>query len=192
MAMNKATQTAILTLLRSQLGTWPEDVNSNEWMDEHTVRRLANRQPHFLDLVNRVRQMGELFVGMANGPFLLIMKADDPQRFIEYAEQYPTHHIRISFEAVPGAFENESKVEVQTQIRPAEQPESYTLSFGLPRVLEDQLLFDERRGIRLAPGIKQRFLSEITVYRRVGNRDAIYRLTYSPEGVREMRRDFRR
>jgi len=64
--------------------------------------------------------------------------------------------------------------------------EAYSLSFGLPRVIREYILFDETRGIRLAPGLKRAFFSDITVYRRVADRDLLYRLTYEPQAIRRL------
>jgi hypothetical protein len=84
-------------------------------------------------------------------------------------------------------FEQSRTGEIQGKVRPVQEPGTYTLSFGLPKVLEDHILFDEYRGVRLAPDIKHRFLSEITVYRRHEERDVLYRLTYDPEAERQRR-----
>jgi hypothetical protein len=50
-------------------------------------------------LLDRVRAIGALFVGMANGPFLLVLRASDPQRFIVYADKHPTHNVHITLDA---------------------------------------------------------------------------------------------
>ena len=137
-------------------------------------------------LLDRVRAIGELFVGMANGPFLLVLRASDPQRFIEYADQRPAHNVHITFDANVNPNIGDRNAGVQATIRAAEKPEAYSLSFGLPRILREYLLFDETRGIRLAPGLKRRFFSDITVYRRIAGRDVLYRLTYEPQALRRL------
>ena len=103
-----------------------------------------------------------------------------PSRFIQFANQHPTHDVRFAFEQSPTG-------EVQGTISPLSEPEAYRLSFGLPQILEEDILFDENRGVRLARDIKRRFLSDITVYRRDGERDILYRLTYDPEAARHVR-----
>jgi hypothetical protein len=172
------TQRTALTAIRERLGTWPEAVSSEPWKDEARIAPLHTVNEQFEALMQRVRAFGELFVGMANGPFLLVLKASEPDRFIVYADIQPTHEIRFTFEQSPTG-------ETQGKIRPQADPAAYTLSFGLPRILEDHILLDENRGVRLAPEIKRKFLSEITVYRRAGNRDFLYRLTYDPKVGRQ-------
>ena len=184
--MKALAQRTLLTLLRQQLETWPEGAGSTEkWIDAETARRFGERNNQISPLISRIRTFGELFVGMANGPFLLIMKADEPARFLRFAEENPTHDVFINIETAPSRTDPRAS-RYQTVVRPASQPEAYRLTFGLPKVLEDQILFDENRGIRLAPGVKRRFLSEITVYRRAGERDVIYRLVYTPHGARQL------
>jgi hypothetical protein len=177
--VRRRSQKTILTLLRQRLETWPAEVPLGEWLDEDAAARL-NKTSELERFVRRVRQFGELFVGMANGPFLLVMRADNPEAFLRYSDRHPTHDVQIYLqERVAG--------QIQTIVQPTDQPAAYELSFGLPRLLEDHVLFDERRGVRLASGVKRRFFSEITVYRRVGGRDVLYRLTYNPETSRRLR-----
>lgn len=183
--MNKRTQRGIRDYLRQQLGTWPEDVALEDRLDRETMERIRNDQT-VTDLLQRIRRMGELFVGMANGPFLLAMKANDPQQFINYADLQPTHNVHIVFDRRLNPDLANTNVGVQVSVRPAEDPEAYTLWFGLPNLLREYLLADENRGIRLAPGIKRRFFSEITIYRRVDDRDRLYRLTYEPQALRAL------
>jgi len=179
--MKAKAQRTLLTLLRQQFETWPEDaVSADKWIDPEMANQLRQRVDRISPLIGRVRAFGELFVGMANGPFLLIMKADEPARFLEFADENPTHEVFITFESAASQ-PDQRESRYQTIVRPALQPEAYRLTFGLPKILEDQILLDENRGIRLAPGVKKRFLSEITVYRRAGERDVIYRLVYTPQ-----------
>lgn len=178
--MNIKTRRTLLTTLRTSLGTWPGEIGHEEWVDHQALERLHQEERRFQELLKQVRQLGELFVGMANGPFLLVLKASDADAFKAYAAEHPTHDIRITFDDEEGGH-------IQGRIRPLHAPDAYTLSFGIPRIIQEYVLFDENRGIRLARGIKQRFFSEITVYRREGDRDTLYRLTYNPETVRRYR-----
>jgi hypothetical protein len=183
--MNRWTQRALLTLVRERLGTWPHEVPSDGWTDKQLMDLLEPVDRRVETLLQRIRDLGELFVGMANGPFLLVLRASDPSKFIQYANERPTHQVRFAFEQTQAG-------EIQGTISPLDEPEAYRLSFGLPSVLADHILFDENRGVRLAPEIKRRFLSEITVYRRHGERDVLYRLTYDPEVGRQARQITRR
>jgi hypothetical protein len=91
--MNRRTQRTLLTAVRERLGTWPADVSSSEWQDPRAMARLQRAEQQFEELLGRIRAFGELFVGMANGPFLLVLKASKPEQFIEFANRNPTHHV---------------------------------------------------------------------------------------------------
>jgi hypothetical protein len=184
--MKAKTQRTVLTLLRQKLGTWPEELPAEEWVDQRVIRRTEQRNAQIDRLMAKVRAFGELFVGMANGPFLLIMKADDPGRFVRFANETPTHQVFLDIEHVPMTepvehAEQRERFTYQAVIRPAQNPDAYRLVFGLPEALEELVFQDDNRGLRLAPGVKQQFLSEITVYRRVDERDVVYRLVYTPQ-----------
>lgn len=184
--MRLRAQRALRAYLRRELATWPPDVPVEEWMEDEMVAPAARHADRLTALLERLRAMGELFVGMANGPFLLVLRASEPERFIAYADEHPTHNVHITFDAAQNLDVRDQNLGVQASLRPAGDPEAYTLFFGLPRVLREYLLFDEDRGIRLAPGLKRKFFSEITVYRRVDNRDVLYRLTYEPQAIRRL------
>jgi hypothetical protein len=184
--MKLTTQRILRAYLRHELGTWPEGVPLEEWIDRDAIAPALQDNRNIAGLLERVRAIGELFVGMANGPFLLVMRASDPQQFIRYADEHPTHNVHIAFDAQTNPNVGDRNVGVQATVRPADAPEAYSLSFGLPRVLREYILFDETRGIRLAPGLKRTFFSDITVYRRVADRDLLYRLTYEPQAIRRL------
>lgn len=184
--MRLRTQRVLRAYLRHELGTWPEEVPLEEWIDRDEIAPAAQHKEHLEGLLNRVRAIGELFVGMANGPFLLVLRASDPQQFIAYADQHPTHNVHITFDAEVNPNIGQRNADVQATIRAVDSPEAYRLTFGLPRALREYVLFDERRGIRLQPGLKRKFFSNITVYRRAENRDVLYRLNYEPQAIRHL------
>jgi len=105
---------------------------------------------------------------------------------LEDADRYPMHNVHLIFEAALNPDIRDRNMGVQATIRPANDPDAYSLFFGLPRILREYLLFDEARGIHLPPGLKRRFFSEITVYRGVEDRDLLYRLTYEPQAIRRL------
>ena len=187
--MKLITQRILRAYLRQQLGTWPEGVPLDNWLLPEVIEPAEKIKVRLESLLSRVRDIGELFVGMANGPFLLVLRASDPQQFIAYADQHPTHNVHIKLEAPDIPNTNQTHVDIlantnmniQAIVRAVDQPQAYSLSFGLPRILREHILFDESRGIRLKFGLKRKFFSEITIYRRVDDRDLLYRLTYEPQ-----------
>ncbi len=58
------------------------------WSDEQLATITA---PTLLVLGDRA----ELLLGFPAAPFILALDADDPDRFIEYAEHHPTHAVRL-------------------------------------------------------------------------------------------------
>ena len=184
--MKLTTQRFLRAYLRHELGTWPEGVPIEGRINRDAIARAIQERKTLEGFLDRVRTIGELFVGMANGPFLLVLRASDPKQFIRYADEHPTHNVHITFEPAANPGIEHRHVDVQATVRAADEPGAYNLSFGLPRILREYILFDENRGIRLAPGLKQKFFSEITVYRRVDDRDLLYRLVYEPQSIRRL------
>lgn len=45
--------------------------------------------------IEAARATTELFIGMASGPYMLVFKADDPRRFLQYSSEHPTHPVQI-------------------------------------------------------------------------------------------------
>lgn len=171
---------AIRRHMRRKLETWPVQVPFRRANADADIENLLGDLGEFDRSLGRLTAFGEFFVGMVNGPFLLVLRADDPAAFVRFADAHPTHNITINW--VPSA-----RNDYQGVIRSAQVPEAYTLFFGLPSVLQDYILVDENRGVRLDPTLKRKFFSDITIYRRVQNRDTLYRLTYDPNAVRLLR-----
>jgi hypothetical protein len=63
---------------------------------------------------------------------------------------------------------------------PWEGPDAYRLSFSLPERIESWISENEERRVSRASDIKSDFLSEITIYRRLGDNMRIYQLRYEP------------
>lgn len=125
--------------------------------------------------VAAARETRELFIGMAAGPYMLILKADNPGRFLDYSIENPSHQVRIQWSPeVDGG---------QTwYIVPLER-NAYRLSFKLPERLADWIFASEdvRRAARTT---KELLLASITIYRRDGEQDHLIRLRYEPRAAR--------
>lgn len=117
----------------------------------------------------------ELFVGMANGPFMLLLKADDPQKFLEYAQNKPVHKISIRWSP---RVENGRR----WKIKPTQGPGTYELSFKLPKTLS-KWIFDveKEKVLSRAMNVKQQYFSNITIYRHIRDRDHLFRLIFDLE-----------
>jgi hypothetical protein len=157
--------------LRQRLGTLPEafigrDLSwgtSDQDQDPLTIA------------IDGAHQTGELFVGMAAGPYILMLKADNPERFLQFCLQQPTHHVAIHW----SRREDGGRTWF---IQPAEHPETYRLSFKLPDELVSWI-FDSESVRRRALVAKEQFFSSISIYRHVEGRDSLIRLQYRAENT---------
>lgn len=169
--------------IRRRLGTWPEDVPVSDRLD------FAERQfdiAQFDDLlVSGVAELQELFVAMAKGPFLLILRPDQPERFLQRLQQRRTDRVIIRWRRGPGR-------RPQWTIRPADEPQAYSLAFGLPPPLGEWIFGDEQLSAARALNVKAVALSDITIYRHVNGRDELYRLVYDAEAMLEVLASTRR
>lgn len=167
---------SIRYLLRKRLETIPQQIAKKVRERLYIHDDLSSLEESLSSTINTARQYGELFVGMANGPFMLLLKADNPQQFISYARERPQHNVMIGWSRK----KDEGKTWV---ITPLEDEKAYRLTFRLPTLLakwifESQKEFAETR--RRALAIKERFFSSISIYRRVAGRDYLFRLLFDP------------
>jgi hypothetical protein len=160
---------AVRIALRQRLRTLPEDFYSRQ-------TDAAPDTMSALDAAIKVAQaVGELFAGMAAGPYLLLLKADNRDRFVEYATKYPSHPISIEW--------SKRVEEGQTwYIAPRDDPAAYRLSFRLPEQI-GSWIFRSANLRRAALAAKQDFFSTISIYRREPDRDLLIRLSFQPDDV---------
>jgi hypothetical protein len=102
----------------------------------------------------------------------LTLGADDRDRFIQYAEHNPTHAVRLR--------RTGSGRHAEWAVSPWTDPDAYRLAFSLPDRIKSWISENEERRVRRASNIKTDFLSEITIYRRLGDNMRIYQLRYEP------------
>lgn len=121
------------------------------------------------DLIIKVQNYSELFMAMANGPFMLLLKADNVDDFRNYANNNPHHKVRITW-----SDNNESGT--RWVIEPISM--GYRLTFKLPKELSDWIFNSEGKPKIRALNVKESLLSNITIYRVEEGRDIIYRLEY--------------
>ncbi len=156
-------------LLRKNLGTQPE-VETDFHLNDNLCSSLSlGLEP----MVMRAKEYKELFVGMANGPFMLLLKADAPSRFLNYAKKQPTHKIviRWSLETDPNTW----------VIHPIGNTAAYRLTFKLPEQLRKWIFEVHEKRKERAIQAKQRYFSNITIYRRIDEQDYLFRLKFDLE-----------
>jgi hypothetical protein len=121
--------TQLRMFIRQQLGTWPASVIENpHWK----VQGEGILFDSFLgELFSFLRHYNELFVGMANGPFLVVLKADNVSDFNSYVREHPTHKVTIYW----STHDHGGR---RWYIRPVDcYDHRYQLTFTLPKILGD-------------------------------------------------------
>ncbi len=173
--------TQLRMFIRQQLRTLPVSVIENQyWRGQDEGILLDN----FLgELISFLNHYNELFVGMANGPFMLVLKADDVNDFRSYVEEYPTHKVTIHW----SAYDHGGR---RWYIRPVDYyNRRYQLTFTLPKILGDWI-FKSNNPISKAINAKEKYLSNITIYRSSEDKDELYRLIYSAEDTQRLINNF--
>jgi hypothetical protein len=131
--------------------------------------------PGLSPAIQAAREMGELFVGMSRGPYMLVLKADDQDDFLSYCAEHPTHDIWISWDTE----HDEGRT---WNIRPNSHRRAYRLTFRLPEVVADAI-FSSENVLRAALDLKRSHLSEIMIYRHEDRQDSLIRLRFRPEEI---------
>jgi hypothetical protein len=151
--------------LRVELGTQPSNI-------DHVETNLENDLRSRLSAVNvAVRNIGELFVGMGRGPYMIVLKAENREAFLNYARQHPSHDVWISWSSRL----NEGRT---WTITPNQEREAYRLSFRVPDAIGNWI-FSSDDVRRAAMNVKQTFFSDITIYRHEQDRDSLIRLRFN-------------
>lgn len=169
--------------MRETLGTWPTGVDPSAKAEGS---EFASRWRGMEAILwPRIQAIGELFVGMANGPYLLLLRAPDPARAIEVLERDPVQDVSITWS--PAVQDG-----TQWTIALSGYGEPLELTFALPDTVAAWIFDPDADAPRRAMQFKEQLLSTITIYRFTGGRDRLYRLRFSPEqaaGVWRKRRD---
>ena len=166
--------------LRGALGTWPTELELPEVgpSDNGLEDRWARVETLIFE---RLVGIGELFVAMANGPYLLILCAGEFQRRSRDARCSSNGRCPDSLEPrVAG------RHAMAGRLCRAHLPGT-ELTFTLPRPVADWIFDPEHDEQRRAMQFKEQFLSAITIYRYVGGQDRLYRLRFSREQVEASR-----
>jgi hypothetical protein len=156
--------------LRTRLATAPLDL-----MPQNTEHNAFDDP---LDVaVATATETAELFVGMAAGPYILLLKADDPDRFLQYVQDRPSHNVSIHWS-------RRDDTGRTWFIIPIHRPEAYRLWFKLPEQLVSWI-FKSESARQNALVTKELFFSTISIYRQSDGRDTLIRLRYAPQEVTE-------
>lgn len=112
---------------------------------------------------------------MANGPYMLLMKADEPRAFLNYASRKNQRH-RVIITWSKRIDDGRTWT-----ILPADDSNAYRLSFRLPEALSRWVFGDPRDIRERALQVKGDLFSSITIYRYLDGRDYLFRLEFDPK-----------
>lgn len=117
----------------------------------------------------------KLFIGMSQGGFMLLLKADNVENFIRYAKDNPTHDIRIHW--------SESDNGSKWTIVPLNN--SYRLTFALPKKLHKYIYEIAENKFSEAINQKEIHFSKISISYHDTNTDTdyIFNLRFSRENL---------
>ena len=165
------------THMRVELGIWPPEVPTPRKIETDTD---TNRPWQSVGEILRTRlgTIRELFVGMANGPFLLLLRARDPERLIRSLDVHPVRNVSIHWSEGVGRG-------TRWRIAIPDAGDQLELNFAIPRPVGEWVFDPRGNARRRAMQFKDRFLSTITIYRHVDGRDRLYRLRFSRDQVVE-------
>ena len=154
---------AIRTYLRYKLN----NINPSD----HSI--IDDINARFIDwLVDRVKtNYKELLIGMSQGGFMLLLKADNPDAFVNYAKENPTHDIKIHWYTVDGG--------KKWEITPMDDT-SYKLTFKLPDKLHKLIYKIAEDKFEAAVNGKERYFSKISItyHDERDDRDYIFNLKF--------------
>jgi len=166
--------TALRYVLRKKLRTLPYERLCEDICRDELFNFLSNM---FVQTIKVSSVYQELFVGMASGPFMLLLKANEPVKFLQYCKENPVHNIMISWSG------QRDTGRIWT-IRPLNREREYELYFKLPERLYKWIFESGRSSVNRnrARGVKEKYFSSITIYRydETEQRDYLFRLQYDP------------
>lgn len=172
---------SIRSILRHQLHTQPVEIEID------INRDLTSSEKTFIDnslspVVEKAEEFDELFVAMANGPYMILLKADSPQDFITYAIEHPQHDVTIHWNS---EIDQGRTWVIQPAVEANNIP--YKLTFRLPTAFAKYIFGKTNKMGEIrerAIDTKQTFFSNITIY-RYSDGDQLIRLKFNLTATQE-------
>lgn len=172
-------------VMRTLLNTYSADIRI-EPPNHRAGRYYQKLEEVFSELVKTVRSYDRLYVGTVNAPFILVLKASNPDKFENYALNHKdsTHNVTIHW--------TDSVDNGRTWfIRPAyaDIDEAYELSFRLPDALSEWIFKIEKDKQDKAMQVKSIYFSSICVYVRGKGLDQVVKLSFDAKATLESLED---
>jgi len=156
-------------LIRQQLETWPSGIPIDPRLEDLYMRGLIDDDAQ--DVLHRLWGLQEFFIGVVNGPFLLLIRPDHVENFLGRMRERQADVVAIHWSYA----QDHGR---RWTITPLDAPSAYSLSFGLPETLAKWIFAEQQEVIRRALDTKARIFSDITIYRYVNGRHQLYQLEY--------------
>lgn len=179
------------------LGT-VSDLLDGAWEPPGTeAERFAEQaMPVLGQLANRLqeRQEAELLLGFPSAPFVLPLATDSVSAFLNFVTAqpglpgHPDHKVGLYRTGEGHAAEWVIVPEPQADLAQISQEQSYRLTFNLPENLETWIGQHEEHIASRTRAVKKQFLSDIVIYRMVGNDLQTFQLKYQPADFQRRRR----
>jgi hypothetical protein len=152
--------------LRTMLGTDPQVDDEPLETDPSIARRLE-------PVVESTIELRNLFVGMAAGPFMLLIHAKGREAFIQRMIRSPALTVTIGWSpSIEGGR--------RWVIRPVESGQTFELSFTVPQTIGDWIFSDETSALTRARRFKSAVLPHIFIpYRDDDGLDHLFRPDYT-------------
>lgn len=165
--------------IRELLKTWPEGIQTPpDYYNFSANNKMFSFESFGKILLSGVERIGEFFVAMSNGPFMLILKPENVNKFLDFIEGNTVHEIKVSWSRPEGK-------ERHCFITPLYEQQAYKTTFGLPGAFADWIFTGQERVNGRALSFRQNYSSEITIYRFVCDEHKLYRLIYNMNEGRE-------
>lgn len=157
---------SVRALLREELGTNPLGPQP---LDESVLGLRAK----LAGVIQAAKEVGDLFVGMAAGPYMLMMTATNRRAFLERMNQDPTLKVSIRWSL-------DSEGGRKWVIKPTEPQTRFELSFSIPGDIGDWIFSEEGGSTVKAMRFKHELLPHIFIpFKDDNGTNHLYRLDYS-------------
>jgi hypothetical protein len=124
----------------------------------------------------RGREEAELLLGFPAAPFVLVFASDSPGQFVKYADNCPSHTVRLQPPRIKGTNE--------WALTPWDDPDAYRLGFTLPDQIADWINEKAEFRRKRIGRTKDDLLSVITIYRQQSDGGTrVYQLRYEPSAL---------
>jgi hypothetical protein len=158
--------------LRQELGTDQALEAHPEPIDSYTLRVIR-------PVIDATRDVGNLFIGMGRGPYMLLLRAEDRVAFLRTMKDHPVERVSIHW-----TIENDGGR--TWTVEPLDRPDSFRLSFRLPKSIAAWIFRQPMVSRRRALLLKRALFPHIYIpFKDLDETNHLFRLDYTPPRQRE-------